>query len=183
MSFFYSLEMADFSLSVKLFASAPKLCWKHFIVSRKRIWLPMFTIRISVGFFRPIFKSVVLHTPALKPFNKRKKSNLQRLCAMTVILYLFSLTLSLQKLCAYPIISPVMCEWCKCILLFIISFRFSIKFSDIEIPFILFVLWNFIIDEYKKASNFSENNIFLAKNFSFGKETSSISFLSSANVV
>ena len=88
MSFFYSLEMADFSLSVKLFASAPKLCWKHFIVSRKRIWLPMFTIRISVGFFRPIFKSVVLHTPALKPFNKRKKSNLQRLCAMTVFVFI-----------------------------------------------------------------------------------------------
>ena len=42
--------MADFLLSVKVLASAPKLCWKHFIVSRNITWLPMFAKFMSVGF-------------------------------------------------------------------------------------------------------------------------------------
>ena len=47
------------------------------------------------------------------------------------------------------------------VLLFIIPNKFSMKFLDYGILLTFSVLQNFIIAEYKKASNFSENNIFL----------------------
>ena len=67
--------MADFSLSVKLLANAAKLCWKYFIVSRNITWLPMFAKFISVGFLPPIKISLVLQTPALRPFRRKKMGN------------------------------------------------------------------------------------------------------------
>ena len=86
MNFPHSLEMADLSLSVKLLASAPKLCCKYFIVSRNITWLPVFAKFISAGCLPPILISFVLQTPALRPFKREKKSNLKRLWATTVIL-------------------------------------------------------------------------------------------------
>ena len=46
---------------------------------------------MSVGFFPPIFISFVHQTPALEPFGRKKKLNLKRLWATTVILKKFSL--------------------------------------------------------------------------------------------
>ena len=46
---------------------------------------------MSVGFFPPIFMSFVHLTPALRPFGRKKKLNLKRLWAATVILKKFSL--------------------------------------------------------------------------------------------
>ena len=65
--------MADFPLLVKLLANAAKLCWKYFIVSRNITCLPMFSKLISVGFLSPIRISLVLQTPALRPFRRKKK--------------------------------------------------------------------------------------------------------------
>ena len=90
MNFLHSIETADFSWSIKLLANAPKLRWKYFIVSRKRIWLPMFAKLISVGFLPPILRSLVLQTPALKCFRKGKKSNLKRLCNNSYFAFVFS---------------------------------------------------------------------------------------------
>ena len=112
MNFSYSVDIADFSWSIEPLANPPKLCWKYFIVSRKKILLPMFAKLISVGLFQPMFRSLVLQTPALSYFNKKKKTNLKRLWATNVILDLFSVTFALKKLYAYPIISPQMCKWC-----------------------------------------------------------------------
>ena len=72
MNFSLSLDMADISLSFKLLASAPKLYWKYFIVSRNITWLPMFAKFISVEFLPPIKISLVLQTPALRPFRSKK---------------------------------------------------------------------------------------------------------------
>ena len=47
------------------------------------IWLPMFAKFMFVGFLPPILISLVLQTPALNPFIKKKKSNLKRLCVTT----------------------------------------------------------------------------------------------------
>ena len=58
----------------------------------------MFAKLVPVGFLPLILRSLVLYTPVHRPFNEKKKSNLNRLCA-TVILHLFSLILALQKLC------------------------------------------------------------------------------------
>ena len=77
--------MADFSQSIKLLASAPKHYWKYFIVSRNITSLPMFAKFISVGFLPPIKVSPVLQTPAVRPFRRKKKSNLKRLWVTTVI--------------------------------------------------------------------------------------------------
>ena len=51
---------------------------------------PIIAKFIFVGFLPPIVISLVFQTPALNPFNKKKKLNLKRLCATT------SLTLELQ---------------------------------------------------------------------------------------
>ena len=66
--------------------------------------LPIFAKLISVGFLPPTLMSLVFQTPALKPFNRKKNSNLKRLWAITGILQWFSLTFRLQKLCEYLII-------------------------------------------------------------------------------
>ena len=52
----------------------------------------MFGKFLFAGFFPPIEMSL-FQTPALSPFNKKKKSNLKRLCVTTLIFDLFSLTL------------------------------------------------------------------------------------------
>ena len=77
MNFSHSLEIADFSPSFKLLANAAKLCWKYFVVPRNITWLPMFAKFISVGFLPPILMSLVLQTPALRPFRRKRKSNLK----------------------------------------------------------------------------------------------------------
>ena len=64
---------------------------------------------------------------------------------------------------------------------FIIPFKFSIKVLDSGIPFTLSVLQNFIIDEYKKTSNFSEN-VFWHKISFWGMKRVEYRLLSSINV-
>ena len=87
--------MVSFSLSAKLLANVPKLCWKYFIVSIKMTSLPIFAKFIFVGFLPPIEMSLVFQTPALTPFNKNKKSNLRRLCLITLYLF-YKIKLQLQ---------------------------------------------------------------------------------------
>ena len=65
--------MAEFSLSVKLLASAAKLFWKYFIVLRNFTWLPMFAKFTSVGLLPPILMPLALQRPALRPFRRKKK--------------------------------------------------------------------------------------------------------------
>ena len=52
---------------------------------------------MPVGFFPPIVTFLVHQSPDLKPFSKKEKSNLNKLCAITGILKYFSLAFSLQK--------------------------------------------------------------------------------------
>lgn len=75
-----------FSSSVKLLAKVPRLCWKYFIVLTKWNWFPMLAKLMFEVFFPAMFISRVIHMPDLKPFSKKKKWNLNKLCAITGVL-------------------------------------------------------------------------------------------------
>lgn len=90
-----------FSLSVIVFAKTAKLCWKHLIVSIKVTWLSIFAKFILVRFLFTIEMPMVLQDPDLTPFKNKKTSKPNRLWAVTLILFWFSLTFKLRKLWAY----------------------------------------------------------------------------------
>ena len=130
-----------------------------------------FTKQISVGFLQPIFRSLVLQRPALKPFNKKKEIESEKvMCNDSYFVFAFS-NFSIAEIMSVPYYFTINVRMVYVNLIVHFPF-FSMKFLYSWISIILSVLQNFITDEYKKARNFLEN-LFLVQSLFFGNETCS----------
>ena len=80
-----------------LLARTERLCRKYLMVSMNFTRSDIFAKFILVKFLPPNTRFLVLQAPNLRPFKKKKKSKTKRLCATTLIWFLFSLTFRLQN--------------------------------------------------------------------------------------